>query len=563
MLRVLHLSDLHFHVAGDGEELHHAYRHTREVPFPTATRPFGRRRMVEEIVRALEGTSIDGVIVTGDVTYRARAAEFELFVDQTRELLRSLKLSPDKLLLVPGNHDADWSKNGPERFDAYRQAYRDLRGKDAADLCQDEITLVGTRDEHVRFLGVNSCLIESEEHAGMGAVGEELLADLLRPNEPVTTTALCLHHHLLPVSYEEPEYEQRKRSSVTLDAKAVLDIAQRRGVDIILHGHQHQPNLAAYGAVNPLHVNDEPPSLVWLAGAGSAGAVEHDLGQANQRHFQVLSFETVESDVHCTLQAYTSHPTNNQEFAAFAEPLLIHLGVGLPTGTAPHLRIERAVLQEIRGATRHANSKTAVDKSDLFIVLLKTKFCQQVNMWLRNLRNDDLRVEGVYDLYGDFDLLVKVRASNGSLIRTTIVDPLREAPLKYVTEQWGRVIDVRRERYTGSPSFMPVNEASHSIKAFIYFTFVKDGDPIAEMCSDIAARFGTRTVVSGAYIGDGATELMVEYLVACGAYYELSEIVTAIEGRIESMVGEKVTLLAQRAWETPLLAREKTKQVDL
>lgn len=550
MLRILHLSDLHFSVAEAGEVSRHAFRQTREVPIPRTDQVFTKRRMVDEVVKPIRKIGIDGVIVTGDLTCRARPEEFATFVGEIQDLLKELGLGPDKLLLVPGNHDVDWSRDSSGRFQAYRDAFQQIRGCPPDNVCHDELILKSKEGERVRFVGMNSCLIECQEHAGIGRIGDELLSEFLVNSTspgPFTATVLCLHHHLLPVSYEEREYEERKRSSVTLDAKAALEIAQRNGVDIVLHGHQHQPNLAAYGSINPLEQNGELRSLLWIAGAGSAGSIENDLGQANKRHFQVLSFQETESDVHCEVQAYTSSAVNNQEFSAAGAPISIHLGVPIPTGLAPHLRIEQHVLRAIR----EASEQTRLDESDLFITLLKTRYCKQVNDWLRDLQCDEVRIEGVYDLYGDFDLLVKVRAADAALIVSKVIKPLRTKPLNLLSNKWGRTVNVYSERYSNPPIFVPVDETSHSIKAFVYFTLVRDGDPIAEACSEIAARLGTRTVMTGAYIGDGATELMVEYLVACGAYYELSEIVTAIEGHIQAEDSLKVTLLAQRAWERP------------
>lgn len=510
--------------------------------------------MIDEIVRAVGNEPIHAVIVTGDVTYRARPEEFARVVENLKDLLQLLQLGADRLLLIPGNHDADWGLPMEERFTAYREAYRRLRGVDADESCHDEIVVSLPGHERIRFVGMNSCLIESKEHAGIGAVGDELLSDFLATSSaegPFTTTVLCLHHHLLPVSYEDLEYEHMKRSSVTLDAKAVLEIAQRAGVELILHGHQHQPNFAVYGSLNPVHPTEGPGSLMWVVGAGSAGAIEADLGQANKRHFQVLTFTDVGSHVQCSVQPYTSHNINNQEFATTGPPISIHLGTALPAGIPPHLKVEETVLRAIRGAGR----RTTADRSDLFVLLLKTRYCAQVNQWLREVRAEDLRVEGVYDLYGDFDLLVKIRAKTRGPIDLHIIEPLRKE--RWVSERWGKIIDIYRERYPLPGITVPIDEASHCIKAFMHFPFIDNGDDVGETCAELVSQFGSRTVMSGAYIGYGGSELMVEYLVACGAYYELSSIVTAIEQYIETRKGEKVTLLAQRVWEEPMLRAKR------
>ena len=235
---------------------------------------------------------------------------------------KSLNVEPERLLIVPGNHDADWTApTASERFVNYQNFYESLKKEPYKDL-HDEVSVV-KGNESIRFVGVNSARIESEEFQGMGAVGEETLKQLLtvktEPNgqgkapQTVAATVLCMHHHVLPVTYVERDYYKHKRTSVTLDAKAILDTCIEKGVSMILHGHQHQPSLSYYGSMNPT-VGGTIPPMIWISGVGSAGAVTKHMGAVKRRHFQVLEFMAEIGTVKCDIHSFMSHPDDEYAF---------------------------------------------------------------------------------------------------------------------------------------------------------------------------------------------------------------------------------------------------------
>jgi 3',5'-cyclic AMP phosphodiesterase CpdA len=546
MVRLLHLSDPHFH------REHHAFALDSAASDNLPRNGYlPRRRMVDAISDALRGEKVDALLVTGDLTYRASDDEFALAVRELDNLRIRLGLSREQVLLVPGNHDVDWAQEGAARFDAYAAAYATLRDRPASPSMDDAITVSLLDGPSVRIIGVNSCAIESKEHAGIGAVGADRLKELLAADTPTPPdlTILCLHHHLLPVVYEDRQYATTHRSSVTLDASAVLDICNTNDVRLVLHGHQHQPSLSVYGGVNPLNVYQPASSkLVWVSGAGSCGAVRSDLGNAGVRHFQIIELARTTDGTSCHIRTYASDFSNEFAFRECPHtPLVLDVPMPIADVDTPHFRIEERVLGQLRGA--RGVQKQGIDKSDLFIFLLRALDCKGANAALQKIArkgNPNFRIEGVYDLYGEFDLLVKVRAKNPNHFEKTL-DVLGGRGRQLIATNWGSYIDIASEWYPLQRIALQADKNTHSIKAFLRFTEVEAAMAV-KACAQITDSRNRRTVaVSGGFTASGGTEAIVEYYVACGAYYELSEVVTEVETQLGN--AKKVTLLAQTAWE--------------
>jgi hypothetical protein len=93
-VRVLHLSDFHFRASTTWD----------------ANTVLGR--LAVDIGRmARDGLAPDLIVLTGDIAYSGKAAEYDLARAWiTRELLPAAKLGVDRLVIVPGNHDADRSR---------------------------------------------------------------------------------------------------------------------------------------------------------------------------------------------------------------------------------------------------------------------------------------------------------------------------------------------------------------------------------------------------------------------------------------------------------------------
>src|SRR5690606_30590030 len=92
VMRVLHLSDFHFRASTTWD----------------ASTVLGRLSVDIERQILQEGLAPDIIVLTGDIAYSGKAEEYDLARAWiTKELLPAARVGADRLVIVPGNHDAD------------------------------------------------------------------------------------------------------------------------------------------------------------------------------------------------------------------------------------------------------------------------------------------------------------------------------------------------------------------------------------------------------------------------------------------------------------------------
>jgi predicted phosphodiesterase len=118
---VVHLSDLHFTVGDPGLEERNALI---------------RDRLVADLNGLIGQTgTADAVVVTGDIAYSGKAAEYEQADQWFKQIIDPITAGPTRLLCVPGNHDVDWSRIGPTH-EGHRSLIRQA-GDDELDALLD------------------------------------------------------------------------------------------------------------------------------------------------------------------------------------------------------------------------------------------------------------------------------------------------------------------------------------------------------------------------------------------------------------------------------------------
>lgn len=89
--------------------------------------------------------------------------------------------------------------------------------------------------------------------------------------------ALVLHHHLVPIHpFVQPGFPHTRPVSITLDATEIIRDAQEAGVGLILHGHQHYPDIVKISRLRG-GSNDDSSLLdedIFICAAGSCGSSE-------------------------------------------------------------------------------------------------------------------------------------------------------------------------------------------------------------------------------------------------------------------------------------------------
>lgn len=297
--RILHISDLHL------AEGFHA--------FPLKDGDMDKPSLAAAIYQAVKAEHlIPGiVIVSGDLTWSGTEEEFDLAFNCLDAIRSTLGLQRQHFVIVPGNHDIQWTKKANlgagYHFDEKVEVASDVARANYLKFFQrwygteaNEFLSVGRRcflvgGPTVDILGLNSCALQQTEghFAGVGRVTEKAIddsADQLGWREGVRATSVRIvvgHHHVIPVVAREKTGDAEKGFGIALDAGMLVSKMLTMGVDLLLHGHQHQPFV---GYVNKEEVSGKPISSKGLLvlGGGSAGVADKHLGPIKQRSFSLI-----------------------------------------------------------------------------------------------------------------------------------------------------------------------------------------------------------------------------------------------------------------------------------
>jgi 3',5'-cyclic AMP phosphodiesterase CpdA len=189
MKKIAHLSDVHF----------------GRVDYATVT----------PLVEAITKVAPDVVVLSGDLTQRAREDQFE----EARKFLDGL---PKPQIVVPGNHDVPLY-NVFARFMAPLDNYRKIISEDVEPFYQDD---------EIAIVGVNTARSATFKN---GRINEEQVArvrDLLCPLAR-TVTKIVVTHHPFDLPRQFPEGDLVGRARMAIESLAAC------GVDVFLAGHYH------------------------------------------------------------------------------------------------------------------------------------------------------------------------------------------------------------------------------------------------------------------------------------------------------------------------------------
>ena len=232
MRRLVHLSDVHF----------------------GAIHP----EVVDPLVRSVWSHHPHAVVVSGDLTQRARTAEFA----QAKEFLDAL---PAPQIVVPGNHDVPLYNV----FDRFWKPLKKYRRYITGDLTP------AYADEEMLILGVNtarSLTIKGGRinHEQIEWVGEQFCA------APETITKILVTHH----PFDGPETDER---DIVGRARQAIARLSECGADLLLSGHLHNGQIA--DTAMRYNTGTRSPLVV------QAGTATSSRGRGEANSYNMLSIE--------------------------------------------------------------------------------------------------------------------------------------------------------------------------------------------------------------------------------------------------------------------------------
>ena len=234
--RIAHLSDLHLlSLAGAVPWRLLNKRFTGWVNLKVKREHAHRPEVLRAVAARLRDEHVDHLVVTGDVSNLALEAEFEL----VRELLDGIGLPPDRVSVVPGNHDVYTS--GAYRTQRFARFFAPFLASDLPGLVADDprgpFPFVKLRGP-VAFIGLSSA-VPRPPLVAAGSLGKNQLAALARVlahPEVARRTPVILQHH--------PAHAPESRSKALLeslhDAPDLAATLAHVSRGLLLHGHLHR-----------------------------------------------------------------------------------------------------------------------------------------------------------------------------------------------------------------------------------------------------------------------------------------------------------------------------------
>jgi 3',5'-cyclic AMP phosphodiesterase CpdA len=237
-MRIAHLSDLHF----------------GKIAHP---------EIVGILIKEVNASDVDLVVVSGDLTQRARYGEFE-------DAAAMLEAIQPPTLVVPGNHDVyPWWNPFKRMFAPLGRFQRFISDDLLPSFEQDGVAVLGVNSAHGRT--IKGGRIASADREAMEAFFESRGADVCK--------VLVVHHHLTKIRALGPHDVARK-------AQKTLQLASELGVDLILCGHLHISH------IEPLEVVPEAHRLV----VASAGTATSSRGRRSNREMNFYNVIDVNAD---------------------------------------------------------------------------------------------------------------------------------------------------------------------------------------------------------------------------------------------------------------------------
>lgn len=294
-INILHLSDIQY-------GRHHVDQNSKR---PSIYREGSYASQLEKMKHDLDILASEVrpnfIVITGDIAEWSQRDEYKLAEDFIVGIANHLKIDRRYVVMVPGNHDVNRKLCQSARLEAealgrsftppyfqkfkcyaefFKQFYKSVKWPEFVE----PYRFVEGRlfvnyyfpDQGVAFVGLNSCVDESEQEPHYGNITIEqlrkatLALDSHDPQKAMLRIALMHHNYLRSSDNDEENLK---------DADHLKPLIIKSGYHLILHGHQHIPRDELTGRGN---------IVIPVLATGSAGLDSETIPE-NSRRYQIIS----------------------------------------------------------------------------------------------------------------------------------------------------------------------------------------------------------------------------------------------------------------------------------
>ena len=251
-----------------------------------------------ELMRQMEP---EYMLIAGDLTSAAEPQEFHYCEKKILEIADEVGVKKENVICCTGNHDVDWNISNlfavPEgHFETEDQVLACRRDKyqaiasNVAKVCLDEIKVtdegpapfsgVYERDDFIVFALNTALRCGPQLEYSHGELTEKQLMwfeeQLNRFSSDRRKKIVLMHHH--PFNYPFPTISED--ISQIKEGAEFTELAEKNGVDIVIHGHRHHPK------VKTVLPKGCAPITYFCAGSLSVNAEHRNNGEIpNTVHF--------------------------------------------------------------------------------------------------------------------------------------------------------------------------------------------------------------------------------------------------------------------------------------
>ena len=251
-----------------------------------------RADVLAALVRDLEYCRPQHTVITGDLTHLGLPNEFL----EVARWLASLG-PPEQFTVIPGNHET-YARSPWEKTFAQWLPYlcSDDPASATAGIQRDSLFPSLRIREHIAFIGLSSAR-PSAPFLAVGSLGKQQLQTL---NRLLAETAelrlfrvLLIHH---PPLVETLGWRKRLK-----DSRSLLNIIEKQGVELVLHGHAHRATLGWIETSS----NRAP-----VIGVPSASAIGHKAG--HRARYNLCKVSRTHSGWKLEIEARTYSPESGR-----------------------------------------------------------------------------------------------------------------------------------------------------------------------------------------------------------------------------------------------------------
>ena len=242
--------------------------------------------MSQGVLDLIERNRPDLVVVSGDLTQRARPEQFR----QARQFVDSMIDMKVPTLTVPGNHDVPLYRVWERIFNPFG-CYKKYFSEELEPVYRDDDMLV---------VGINTAHGWTIKDGRIRLRRLLEVEKLLRATPETVFKVVVAHHHMIP----PPNFGTQR---VLANAYEAIDLFSSAGVDLILSGHLHQ---AYIGNSEEFYPKGRPPVVILHSGTTTSNrgrGGERERNTCNWIQFDGESMVVSHYRWHHSLERFAEH----------------------------------------------------------------------------------------------------------------------------------------------------------------------------------------------------------------------------------------------------------------